>query len=289
MGPLSMYFSAWMADVKNRQRLMRLEKLEKRGVESEELVCLLNDLGDDYLMRRQYEKAEPLFCRALEVAEKLFGSSHLDIAIILSNLAEIYTVQNRYGEAEAYLRRAIQIEQQEVPAHKESLLNTFAIRLGDVLILQQKYKESITLLTHALEREQDRPQPEERVLADLREALGEACRQAGDTEHARIHLEKAFALKDRLYGMSGPHLLRVVHGLIALNFEQEETDKALSLLQMVETMDDFGEGAEQATCRNYLEKLMALCQVHQQPNEVILLQGLLQSLTPTPHTLPSPR
>ena len=76
-------------------------------------------------MQGRYEKAEPLYQRALEIREAQLGPEHPDVATSLNNLAELYRLQGRYEEAEPLYQRALGIfEAQLGPEHP----NTVTVR-----------------------------------------------------------------------------------------------------------------------------------------------------------------
>ena len=77
---------------------------------------LLNRTGQYLNARGRYREAEPLYQRALLVAEQVQGASHPDTAISLNNLAGLYWDQGRYAEAEPLLKRALDISEQELGA-----------------------------------------------------------------------------------------------------------------------------------------------------------------------------
>jgi 3(or 17)beta-hydroxysteroid dehydrogenase len=57
----------------------------------------------------QYEEAEPLFRRALDLGEREFGPDHPTTAVLLSYLALMYHNQGRYEAAEPLYKRALAI------------------------------------------------------------------------------------------------------------------------------------------------------------------------------------
>jgi tetratricopeptide (TPR) repeat protein len=65
----------------------------------------LNNLGALYYSQRQYEKALPLYERALRIQEQVLGPEHPHTATSLNNLADLYQKQGRYEEAEALSTR----------------------------------------------------------------------------------------------------------------------------------------------------------------------------------------
>src|SRR5262249_9499306 len=55
-----------------------------------ELASLLIRTADYLLQRTQYEQAEPLYLRALQIREELLGSEHPQVAFPLVGLADLY-------------------------------------------------------------------------------------------------------------------------------------------------------------------------------------------------------
>ena len=53
-----------------------------------------------------YEKALPLYQRALNIREKFLGPEHPDTATSLNNLASLYASMSEYAKAEPLYRRA---------------------------------------------------------------------------------------------------------------------------------------------------------------------------------------
>ena len=52
-----------------------------------------------------YAKAEPLYQRALAIADKALGPEHPDTGTALNNLAELYDATGAYAKAEPLLER----------------------------------------------------------------------------------------------------------------------------------------------------------------------------------------
>ncbi|MFO0877697.1 MAG: tetratricopeptide repeat protein [Gemmataceae bacterium] len=84
------------------------------------LATSLNNLALLYHARAEYSKAEPLYRRALEMAE-LYPASHYptghpNLATSLINLADLYRVQAEYSKAEPLYRRALEMREKLYPA-----------------------------------------------------------------------------------------------------------------------------------------------------------------------------
>jgi tetratricopeptide (TPR) repeat protein len=62
-----------------------------------------------YEEQGKYEKAEPLYKRALIIVEKELGPEHPTVAASLNNLASLYSIQKLYSQARPLLKRALKI------------------------------------------------------------------------------------------------------------------------------------------------------------------------------------
>ena len=75
------------------------------------IATTLNNLATLYREQGHYDKAEPMFKRALSIQEKSLGTDHPHIAGTLNNLALLYQATNRESEAKKLEIRAARIEQ----------------------------------------------------------------------------------------------------------------------------------------------------------------------------------
>ena len=57
----------------------------------------------------EYEKALPLYQRALDIREKVLGPQHPDVATTLNNLAVLYDSMGDYEKALPLYQRALEI------------------------------------------------------------------------------------------------------------------------------------------------------------------------------------
>jgi hypothetical protein len=69
-------------------------------MESEGLARLLDAAANFLNGRSAYSAAEPLFCEALALGEKLLGPDHPDVGQWLNNSANLFLNTGRYSEAE---------------------------------------------------------------------------------------------------------------------------------------------------------------------------------------------
>src|SRR5262245_45850703 len=72
-----------------------------------------------------YAQAEPIYRRALELAESAFGAEHPEVAVVLNNLAVLYKYTGNFDEAEALYRRALAITEQVMGTDHLSLATLY--------------------------------------------------------------------------------------------------------------------------------------------------------------------
>ncbi len=76
-----------------------LKQAEKFGEQDARLATSLNHLASLYQDQGNYTQAEPLYKRALAIAEQASGSEYPDLATTLENYAELLRKTNRDAEA----------------------------------------------------------------------------------------------------------------------------------------------------------------------------------------------
>ena len=114
------------------ERLFR-SAVERAGqLEDQPLLATsLSYLGLLYHQQGQYDKAEPLYQRALVIAEKALGAEHPTTAGSLNNLAALYLQKGNYTQAEPLYQRALEIAEKvlgsEHPDTATSLNNLAAL------------------------------------------------------------------------------------------------------------------------------------------------------------------
>ena len=79
------------------------------------MVLSLRNLGKLYGAQGHYDKAEPLYRRALAIREQALGAEHQEVAKSLEELAEVLRQAGRAQEAEALQARAAVIRGQRSP------------------------------------------------------------------------------------------------------------------------------------------------------------------------------
>ncbi len=109
------------------------------GPENPNIAIGSGNLAQLYVQSGQFDKAEPLYKRAVAILEK-HADKEQDLGLMLAGLADLYARQKRWADAEPYYRRALPLLDKHFgPDHANSvaIVNTFS----DILRQQGKDPE----------------------------------------------------------------------------------------------------------------------------------------------------
>ncbi|MFC2124575.1 tetratricopeptide repeat protein, partial [Bacteroidota bacterium] len=96
-------------------------------------ATVLQNLSTIYLLREDYEKAEPLLVRAMKIDSVVYGVNNPNYAISLQNLAFLYQQMGKDEEAESLFKAAIEIDGRVFGTNHPS----YARKLFNLAILYQ--------------------------------------------------------------------------------------------------------------------------------------------------------
>ena len=88
-----------------------------QGSKSRSEVSCLEELARRYEEQKNYEDAEPLLKRALDIRERTLPPDHLDVVNALRSLALVYSLQNKWPDAEPLYDRLLAIPQTDTAAN----------------------------------------------------------------------------------------------------------------------------------------------------------------------------
>ncbi len=159
------------------------------GPPARDQAALANNSGVAAYLRGDYGSAESDYREALRLA----GSDNELRAKVHSNLAALYKRRTQYQEAAAHYYSAAELLRGSAP---EALAINNA---GEVHRLRGESAQSIRFFRRALALLESRLSPPKSDLAAVLNNLGVALGEQGRFTEAFRHLERALALKRRLY------------------------------------------------------------------------------------------
>jgi tetratricopeptide (TPR) repeat protein len=245
-------FSNWPLCERLLPQALRCAALiEAWGFEFEETGWLLGGwlLGVTayYLMQRtRYEKAEPLYRRALAILEKVLGPEHPDVVKALNNLALVYRAQGRYEEAEPLFQRALAIAEKALgPEHPN--LGGGLSNLATLYRAQGRDEEAEPLLQRALAVTEKALGSEHPNVGTFLNNLAALYDAQGRYEEAEPLYQQALAIGEKTLGPEHPDLGIRLNNLAALYDAQGRYEEAEPLLQRALTIAEKVLGPEHPT------------------------------------------
>ncbi len=103
---------------------------------------LLNNIGTNYLMLYDFDKALDYFTKALE-----FSKDYDDKVLTFANLAQAFTSQNKFTKADEYYEMALKLAKHE---NNTKDVATIYDRLGELSLMKKNYSKSLYYFEEAL-------------------------------------------------------------------------------------------------------------------------------------------
>jgi CHAT domain-containing protein len=185
------------------------------------LAILLHDRGD-------YEKAEPLYQRALSITEKTLGPEHPSVALSLNNLALLYSERGEYSKAEPLYQRALAIREKALgPEHP-----FFARSLDNLAVLyydRGEYSKAEALHRRALAIREKALGPGHPDIALSLRNLADLSRIRGAYAEAEALHRRALAIREKTLGPEHPDVAGSLDSLAELYLAKNDIAQAITV------------------------------------------------------------
>jgi tetratricopeptide (TPR) repeat protein len=250
------------------EKRFRIAELEKRLQEagqdpsSEILPHALNwiaELARLYWHSNRFGEAEQWLRRALERAEKSYGSSAPRTAIVLNNLAQLLLTTNRLQEAEPLMRRALAIDEQSFgPEHPN-----VAIRLNNLaslLVDTNRLQEAEPLMRRALAIDEQCYGPKHPYVARDLSNLTHLLHTTNRLEEAEPLIRRALAIDKQCFGPEHPNVAIRLANLAYLLQATNRLQDAEPLMRQALAIDEQSFGPEHPNVALRLNHLATLLQ-----------------------------
>ena len=194
----------------------------------------LNNLALLYWNQGNYDAAEPLYLRSLEIRETALGESHPDVAQSLNNLAELYRNQGNYDAAEPLFLRSLDIWETAL-GESHPLVATSLGNLASLYQDQGNYDAAEPLFLRSLEiRETALGESHPHVATSLNN-LAVLYRDQGNYDAAEPLYLQSLEISETALGKSHPDVATSLNNLAGLYRDQGNYDAAEPLyLQSLE-------------------------------------------------------
>lgn len=191
-----------------------------------------NSLGNVYYSRLQFDKAEELYKRALEIFEKSVTPNHNDIAATLNNLGNLYGAQFRLDEAESCFRRALEIREGACPPYDPR--TTYILNnLAGLYMMQGLYEKAKPLSEQVLEAREKTLGSDHPFLARALSNLATIYSKQGSYERADDLYSRSLEIMRRTLSPGHPDFTLVLNNYIEFLRTIGQETKAAKLKEQV--------------------------------------------------------
>jgi len=102
---------------------------------------VFNKLAYLYYQQKDFEKAEAVYCQALELYDKLFTDDNESVGNVLHNLAELYFSLRKYEEAAPFYERSLGIDERRLGKEHPSLERRL-LKLAWIYCSQERFDDA---------------------------------------------------------------------------------------------------------------------------------------------------
>ncbi|MES2851073.1 MAG: tetratricopeptide repeat protein [Bacteroidota bacterium] len=220
---------------------------------------LQNRVGLLFLNKAQYNEAEPLMRRALEIDEQNLGPSHPDVAIHLNNLGQLLQETNRLPKAEPLMRRALQIDEQNFGSDHTRV----AIRLNNLAQLLKdtnRKPEAEPLMRRALQIDEQNFGSDHPNVARHLSNLGQFLKNTNRLQEAEPLMRRALEIEEQSFGSNHSYVAIDLNNLAMLLQETKRSQEAEPLMKRALEIDEKNFGPNHPRVARALNNLATLLQ-----------------------------
>lgn len=212
----------------------------------------------DYLHERsQYERAEYLYQRALQIQEQTSGLEHPNVASVQDRLACLYRDMGKYERAKPLFQSAVRIFEQALgPEHPQvaSPLDGLALiyrKQGQYELAEPLFQRSLAIREQALG-------PEHLEVALSLNYLGILHMEQGQYELAELLYQRSLTIREQVLGPEHPEVARPLNNLGNLYRVQGQYELAEPLCQRAVRLFEQALGSEHPYVASMLDTLAEL-------------------------------
>jgi tetratricopeptide (TPR) repeat protein len=165
------------------------------GADSLQTAGALNDLAGLLKDQKQLAEAEPVYKRALAIADKA-GAQAVPLAIILEmNLAELYRDQGKLAEAEQAAKRAVELREKGAMVLGPQIVPSLQM-LGDIYVAEGKFAEAVATQKRAVDIIRQAMSFNRPVMMDSINHLADAYKAAGKFAEAETSYKESIKIAE---------------------------------------------------------------------------------------------
>ena len=200
------------------------------SVVSEEMGSLFNSLANSYYYQGEYDKALPLYGKALKIREEVLGDNHPDTATSYDNLASLYKSKGEYDNALPLYQKALKIEE-EVLGENHPDTATGYNNLAELYRNKGEYDKALPLYEKSLKIREDILGENHPDTANSYNNLASFYQSKGEYDKALPLYAKALKIREEVLGENHSGTATIYNNLASIYQLKGEYDKALPFQQ----------------------------------------------------------
>ena len=233
-----------------------LAETEKQyGIESDEYIKALNELGGTLKYVDYYDEAENNLKKSLEIIKKKYGDNNLAYATSLLNLTEVYRFAQKFNLLEENYKKIVKIYQDNLADNSFSyagLCNNFGLyyqNIGDMKSAYDLHLKSLDILKNY--------DSEEYLLeyAVTLSNLFNPCYQLGMKEKALEYLNKAIDIFEKNVGIEHPLYSASLNNMAIYHYNERELNKAIEFFERAAEISKKTMGVDSDNYKNILSNI----------------------------------
>ncbi|MEE4272136.1 MAG: serine/threonine-protein kinase [Thermoanaerobaculales bacterium] len=203
------------------------ERIEKLHDQPRAQAAFMETMGRVFTVLGDFERAEPLLDRAVDIRARFASDDQLALADSLKYRTNVLDETGRYDEAEATIRQAIDIREQILG--EDPTLADYLNDLGNVLWHQGRLDEAEVIHRRALAIRENTLPERDAALAQSLHNLGALRYFAADYEEAEKLYRRSIEIEESAGGRDNHNLATSLHTLAIVCLDQDRVDEALEL------------------------------------------------------------
>ena len=233
-----------------------LNETEKQyGLESDEYIKALNELGGTLKYVGYYDEAEDNLLKSLEIIKKKYGDNNLPYATSLLNLTEVYRFAQKFNLLEENYKKIVKIYQDNSADNSFSyagLCNNFGLyyqNVGNMKAAYDLHLKSLDILKNY--------DSEEYLLeyAVTLSNLFNPCYQLGMKEKAIEYLYKAIEIFEKNVGKEHPLYSASLNNMAIYYYNERQLEKAIEFFEKAAEISKKTMGLDSDNYKNILSNI----------------------------------
>ncbi len=245
----SLFFQAMSSIYPSHEEILAdtaLNLIRNGGPTSELSSCII-ELAEVYMDQMKFEKAQPLYEKAIELQNKAFEEEHgylmdlPEVAIISRTLSSVYKEQGKFDDAKSALNRAVAI-MRKYHTSDNQFIAPYKVDMARLMVEQGNLKKAETIYLRELDIIDNSYGPNHPYTARVHGFLAELYALQGRYSEAEPLINETLAIQEETYGPEHHFLTstwltlaRIYHGTGKYEKAQELFDKSLSVIGKIGT------------------------------------------------------